>query len=95
MSDLVDCIVVGAGVGWFSLDKEARGLLATVFGVLSTLGVAMAVLGRAGRSGGHRFEAVQGSTVIAACYGLIAAAGQAHVHRGNQHTAGSAFERLP
>ncbi len=23
-------LVVGAGVGWFSLDKEARGLLATV-----------------------------------------------------------------
>ena len=67
---------MAAVMGWLFLGEDLAPL-AVLGVVLSTLGVAMAVLGRAGRSGGHRFEAVQGSTVIAACYGLIAAAGQA------------------
>ncbi|WJS84193.1 DMT family transporter [Paracoccus sp. TOH] len=67
---------MAALMGWLALG-EALSPAAVVGVVLSTLGVAMAVLGRPGRSGGHRFEAVQGSVWIAAGFGLLAAAGQA------------------
>ena len=67
---------MAAVMGWLFLGEELPPL--AILGVgLSTLGVAMAVLGRAGRSGGHRFEAVRGSVLIASGYGLAAAAGQA------------------
>ncbi|MDO5605308.1 MAG: DMT family transporter [Paracoccus sp. (in: a-proteobacteria)] len=47
-------------------------------GVLAcTLGTGIAVLGRPGRSGGHRFEAVQGSLALGVGCGLLAALGQA------------------
>lgn len=67
---------MAAVMGWLFLG-EALLPLAALGVALSTMGVAMAVLGRAGRSGGHRFEAVQGSVWIASGYGLLAAAGQA------------------
>ncbi|RCW82439.1 DMT family transporter [Paracoccus lutimaris] len=67
---------MAAVMGWLFLG-EALSPLAALGVALSTMGVAMAVLGRAGRSGGHRFEAVQGSVWIASGYGLLAAAGQA------------------
>ena len=67
---------MAAVMGWLFLGEELPPL--AILGVgLSTLGVAMAVLGRAGRSGGHRFEAVRGSVLVASGYGLAAAAGQA------------------
>ena len=67
---------MAAVMGWLFLG-EALSPLAAPGVALSTVGVAMAVLGRAGRSGGHRFEAVRGSVWIASGYGLLAAAGQA------------------
>lgn len=67
---------MAAVMGWLFLG-ESLSALAVLGVVLSTLGVAMAVLGRPGRAGGHQFEAVHGSALIATCYGLIAAAGQA------------------
>ena len=67
---------MAAVMGWLFLG-EALSPLAALGVALSTVGVAMAVLGRAGRSGGHRFEAVRGSVWIASGYGLLAAAGQA------------------
>ncbi|WP_199259813.1 DMT family transporter [Paracoccus binzhouensis] len=66
---------MAALMGWLALG-EALSPAAMAGVVLSTLGVAMAVLGRPGRSGGHRFEAVRGSVWIAAGFGLLAA-GQA------------------
>ncbi|MDT1061668.1 DMT family transporter [Paracoccus sp. CPCC 101403] len=67
---------MAAVMGWLVLG-EALPPLAILGVILSTLGVAVAVLGRTGRSGGHRFEAVNGSVWVAAAYGLLAAAGQA------------------
>ncbi|CAM3066850.1 Uncharacterized membrane protein [Paracoccus aminovorans] len=67
---------MAALMGWLALG-EALSPAAVAGVVLSTLGVAMAVLGSPGRAGGHRFEAVQGSVWIAAGLGLLAAAGQA------------------
>lgn len=67
---------MAAVMGWLFLGEDLPPL-AILGVVLSTLGVAMTVLGRAGRSGGHRFEAVRGSVLIASGYGLVAAAGQA------------------
>ena len=67
---------MAAVMGWLFLG-EALSPLAALGVALSTVGVSMAVLGRAGRSGGHRFEAVRGSVWIASGYGLLAAAGQA------------------
>ncbi len=67
---------IAAVLGWMLLGEDLSFM--AVLGVaLSTAGVAMAVLGRAGRSGGHRFETVQGSVWIASGYGLVAATGQA------------------
>ena len=67
---------MAALMGWLVLGEDLSA--AAVLGVaLSTLGVAMAVLGRAGRAGRHRFEAVEGSVWVAAGFGLLAAAGQA------------------
>lgn len=67
---------MAAVMGWLFLGEDLPPL--AILGViLSTIGVAMAVLGRAGRSGGHRFEAVRGSVLVASGYGLVAAAGQA------------------
>ncbi|QRZ13717.1 DMT family transporter [Paracoccus methylovorus] len=67
---------MAALMGWLALGEELS--TAAILGVaLSTAGVAMAVLGRPGRSGGHRFEAVQGSVWVASGFGLMAAAGQA------------------
>ena len=45
--------------------------------VLCALGVGVAVLGRAGRSGTHAFEAVRGALWLAILLGLLAALGQA------------------
>ncbi|MCV2449225.1 DMT family transporter [Paracoccus sp. DMF] len=67
---------MAALMGWLALG-EALSPAAVLGVVLSTLGVAMAVLGRPGRAGGHRFEAVQGSVWAGAGFGLLAAAGQA------------------
>ncbi|WP_374421753.1 DMT family transporter [Paracoccus sp. (in: a-proteobacteria)] len=67
---------IAAVMGWLFLGESLSPL--AVLGVaLSTMGVAMAVLGRAGRSGAHRFEAVEGPVWIASVYGLLAATGQA------------------
>jgi len=67
---------MAALMGWLALG-EALSPAAVLGVVLSTLGVAMAVLGRPGRAGGHRFEAVAGSVWVGAGFGLLAAAGQA------------------
>lgn len=67
---------MAALMGWLALGEELSA--AAILGVvLSTAGVALAVLGRAGRAGTHRFEAVQGSVWVAVGLGLVAAAGQA------------------
>ncbi len=67
---------IAALLGWVVLGEDlSLRALAGVF--LTTCGVAMAVLGRAGRSGDHRFEAVHGPIWIAIGFGLVAAAGQA------------------
>lgn len=67
---------MAALMGWFALGEELTP--PAVLGVaLSSLGVALAVLGSPGRSGSHRFEAVRGSVWVAAGFGLLAAAGQA------------------
>ncbi|GLK64807.1 MULTISPECIES: DMT family transporter [Paracoccus] len=67
---------MAALMGWLALG-ESLSPLAMLGVVLSTAGVAMAVLGRPGRSGAHRFETIEGSVWIATGYGLLAAAGQA------------------
>ncbi|WP_374635087.1 DMT family transporter [Paracoccus sp. (in: a-proteobacteria)] len=67
---------IAAMLGW-PLLGESLSPLAMLGVALSTAGVALAVLGRPGRSGGHRFEAVRGSVWIASGFGLLAATGQA------------------
>ncbi|WP_312527137.1 DMT family transporter [Paracoccus sp. (in: a-proteobacteria)] len=67
---------IAAILGWAVLGEDLS--FRAVLGVfLTTCGVAMAVLGRTGRSGGHRFEAVHGPIWLAVGFGLIAASGQA------------------
>ncbi|WP_347266032.1 DMT family transporter [Paracoccus sp. (in: a-proteobacteria)] len=67
---------MAALMGWYALGEDLSA--AAVLGVvLSSLGVALAVLGSPGRSGTHRFEAVRGPVWVAAGFGLLAAAGQA------------------
>lgn len=67
---------ISAILGWLFLGETLS--TAAIFGiVLTTLGVATAVLGRPGRSGTHRFEAVKGSIWAAIAFGLLAATGQA------------------
>ena len=67
---------IAAVMGWLFLGESLSPL--AVLGVaLSSAGVTLAVLGRAGRSGGHRFESVRGSVLVASGYGLVAATGQA------------------
>ena len=67
---------MAALLGWLVLG-EALSPPAVLGVALSTAGVAMAVLGRPGRAGEHRFETVQGSVWVAAGFGLVAALGQA------------------
>lgn len=67
---------IAALLGWVVLGEDLSiRALAGVF--LTTCGVAMAVLGRTGRAGGHRFEAVHGPIWAAVGFGLVAATGQA------------------
>ncbi len=67
---------IAAVLGWAVLGEDLS--LRAVAGIfLTTCGVAMAVLGRTGRSGGHRYEAVHGAIWLAVGFGLVAATGQA------------------
>lgn len=67
---------MAALMGWYALGEDLS--TPAVLGVaLSSMGVALAVLGSPGRSGSHQFEAVHGPVWIAAGFGLLAAAGQA------------------
>lgn len=67
---------LAALAGWALLDEKLTAL--AVFGVVAcTAGVAIAVLGRPGRSGSHRFEAMHGPIWQGLALGLLAAAGQA------------------
>ncbi|MFB2533163.1 DMT family transporter [Paracoccus sp. p4-l81] len=67
---------IAALAGWAFLDERLS--TAAVIGVAAcAVGVAMAVLGRPGRSGSHRFEAMQGPVWQGVAFGLLAAAGQA------------------
>lgn len=67
---------LAALAGWLFLGETlpARAVAGIL---LSTLGIALAVLGRPGRSGSHRFEAVRGPLGLAILFGILAAAGQA------------------
>lgn len=67
---------IAALLGWVFLG-ESLSPLAVAGIALSTLGVALAVLGRPGRSGGHRFEVIRGPIWLAVGMGVLAAAGQA------------------
>lgn len=67
---------IAALLGWLFLAEDLPAL-AVAGVVVSTLGVALAVLGRPGRAGGHRFEAVRGPVWIAVGMGVLAATGQA------------------
>lgn len=62
--------------GWAFLG-ERLGLVAGLGIALSAAGVALAVLGRPGRAGAHRYEAVRGPVWQGVALGLMAAAGQA------------------
>ena len=67
---------IAALLGWLFLGEDLSET--AVAGVaLSTAGVALAVLGRPGRSGSHRFEAIRGPVWLAVGMGVLAAAGQA------------------
>lgn len=67
---------ISAVLGWAFLGEDLS-VAATAGIVLATMGVALAVLGRPGRSGEHRFEAVKGAIWIGVSFGVIAATGQA------------------
>lgn len=67
---------MAALLGWAVLD-EGLSPIAVLGVALSSAGVAMAVLGRSGRMGQSRFEAIRGPVWIGLGYGLAAAAGQA------------------
>lgn len=67
---------IAAILGWLLLGEHLSPL--AIAGVLlTTIGVMMAVLGRPGRSGNHRFEAVTGGIWGGIGLGLLAATGQA------------------
>lgn len=67
---------IAALLGWLFLGEQLP--LAASFGIaLTTVGVALAVLGRPGRSGSHRFEEVRGPIWLAVGMGVLAATGQA------------------
>lgn len=67
---------IAAILGWLTLGEQ---LAPQAWGgvALCTAGVAVAVLGRPGRSGGHAFEAIRGPVWIGVTFGLLAATGQA------------------
>lgn len=67
---------IAAILGWLTLGEQ---LTPRAWGgvALCTAGVAVAVLGRPGRSGGHAFEAIRGPVWIGVTFGLLAATGQA------------------
>ncbi|AGT09951.1 DMT family transporter [Paracoccus aminophilus] len=67
MSALLGWAVLGEDLSW----RAVAGI------ALVTGGVTLAVLGRPGRSGSHRFEAVHGNLAIAVGFGLLSASGQA------------------
>lgn len=67
---------MAAILGWAFLG-ETLSPAAWAGVILCALGVGVAVLGRAGRGGGHTFEAVRGSLPFAVAMGLLAALGQA------------------
>lgn len=67
---------MAALLGWALLGENL--MPAAWLGIaLCTAGVAVAVLGRPGRSGGHAFEAIRGPVWIGVAFGLLAALGQA------------------
>ena len=67
---------LAALLGWMALGED---LTPPIIGgiMLTTLGVALAVLGRPGRSGQHRFERIEGPVWIGVGFGILAAVGQA------------------
>ncbi|TWI37172.1 DMT family transporter [Paracoccus sulfuroxidans] len=67
---------LAALLGWVTLGED---LTPHIVGgiILTTLGVALAVLGRPGRSGQHRFEKIEGPVWIGVGFGILAAVGQA------------------
>ncbi|MFI0396843.1 DMT family transporter [Paracoccus jiaweipingae] len=67
---------IAALLGWLALGERLSPLAIAGIG-LTTAGVMMAVLGRPGRSGSHRFEAVTGGIWGGIGFGLLAATGQA------------------
>ncbi len=67
---------IAALLGWLFLG-EALSARAVVGIALCTLGVAVSVLGRPGRSGTHRFEAISGPVWQGVGVALLAALGQA------------------
>ncbi|SMO91054.1 DMT family transporter [Paracoccus laeviglucosivorans] len=67
---------IAALLGWLFLAEELS-LQASAGICLATAGIALAVLGRTGRSGQHRFEEVKGPVWIAVGMGVLAATGQA------------------
>ena len=67
---------IAALLGWLFLGEELSLMASAGIGI-ATLGIAMAVLGRPGRSGQHRFEEVRGPVWIAVGMGVLAATGQA------------------
>lgn len=67
MAAILGWAVLGEGLSW----RAVLGI------ALATAGVGLAVLGRPGRSGGHRFEAMKGPIWVGVVCGLVAAAGQA------------------
>lgn len=67
---------MAAVLGWAVLGETLSW--SAIAGIaLATAGVGLAVLGRPGRSGSHRFEAIRGPVWIGILCGLIAALGQA------------------
>lgn len=67
---------MAALAGWAFLG-ETISVIGWLGVLVCTIGVAMAVLGRPGRSGSHRFEALHGPVWQGVALGLLAAAGQA------------------
>lgn len=67
---------IAAILGWLFLG-EWLGIGAVAGIGLASAGVALAVLGRPGQSGSHRFEAIRGPVWQGIAFGLLAASGQA------------------
>ncbi|MDF3607945.1 DMT family transporter [Paracoccus sp. DMF-8] len=67
---------MAAVLGWAVLGEELSWM--SILGIgLASAGVGIAVMGRAGRSGSHRFEAIRGPVWVGILCGVIAALGQA------------------